>query len=303
MDTRNTYRTLAELTPDHWTHGSIEANGIPIHYVRTGGNKPSLLLLHGFQMDGLTWMRVAKALESDYDIIMPDARGHGRTGNAAQGASSLVMLEDTAAFIQALNLAPVLVLGHSMGADVAGRLAQSHPDLVKAVVLVDPALRAVNPGAWMESDGYKAWYNDWLTYLEKMRTQSHAERVAATLVRHIPGMSPTHEEDFVTHMEASLLLDMNILSQVATMNNGLTPLMEVLIDAADIPKLVLLAQPTKSRVVFADRAAERDELQSRWQNGEVIIFEETGHFIQGERLEEFIATVQRWLKTAIPGGY
>lgn len=296
MNTQTTYRTLAELTPAHWTHDSVEANGISIHFVRTGGNKPPLLLLHGFQMDGLTWMRVAKALESDYDIIMPDARGHGHTGNAVPGTSPLLMVADSAAFIQALGLTQPIVIGHSMGADVAGRLAHQHPDLVKAVVLVDPALQVVNPSAWMESDGYKAWYNDWLAYLEKMRSQSHDERVEATLARQIPGMSPTHEEDFVTHIEAALLLDMNILKQVATMNNGLPPLMEVLVEATATPKLVLLAQPAQRRVVFADRVAERDELQSRWQNGEVIIFEETGHFIQGERLEEFVTTVRDWLK-------
>lgn len=295
MNIQSPYRTLAELTPAHWTRDSVEANGIQIHFTRTGGNKPPLLLLHGFQMDGLTWMRVAKALESDYDVIMPDARGHGRTGNAVAGTSPLLMVADSASFIQALGLTRPVVIGHSMGADVAGRLAMSYPDLVKAVVLVDPALQVVNPGAWMESDGYKAWYNDWLAYLEKMRTQTHAERVEATLARVIPGMSLTHEEDFVTHMEASLLLDMNILTQVATMNNGLTPLMEVLVEATSTPKLVLLAQPTQNRVVFADRVAERDELQSRWRNGEVVIFEETGHFIQGERLEEFVAVVKDWL--------
>ncbi len=295
MNTHTIYRNLAELTPAHWTSNTVEANGIPIHYTRTGGDKPPLLLLHGFQMDGLTWMRVAKVFEHEYDVIMPDARGHGRTGNAVPGTTTLMMVEDTAAFIQTLGLEQPLVIGHSMGADIAGRLAQKYPHLVKGVVLVDPALQVVQPGKWMESEGYKAWFNEWLAYLEKMRSQSHAERVEATLARHIPGMYPTHEEDFVTHMEASLLLDMNVLTQVATMNEGLTPLMDVLANATETPKLVLLAQPTYSRFAMTDRATERDELQSRWQNGEVIIFEETGHFIQGERLEEFIASVRGWL--------
>lgn len=294
-----TYRTLAELTPTHWSRTHIEANGISIHYTRTGRTKTPLLLLHGFQMDGVTWMRVAKALEAEYDLIMPDARGHGHTGQAAQGASTLTMVEDAAAFIRALNLAPVLVMGHSMGADVAGRLALAYPELVKAVVMVDPTLQTVNPGAWMESDGYKAWYNEWLAYLEKMRTQSHAERVEATLARQIPGMSPTHEEDFITHMEASLLLEKEMLKQVAAMNNGATPFMEVLVEATTTPKLLLLAQPPQRAYGFSNRKSDRDALVSRWQNGEVVIFEETGHFIQGERLEEFIKTVSQWLGTAI----
>lgn len=294
MNTPTIYRTLAELTPTHWTSNTVEANGIPIHYTRTGGDKPPLLLLHGFQMDGLTWMRVAKVFEAAYDVIMPDARGHGRTGNAVPGTTTRMMVEDTAAFVQALGLQHPLVIGHSMGADIAGRLAQQYPHLVRAVVLVDPALQLVQPGTWMESEGYKAWYNDWLAYLEKMRSQSHTERVEATLARQIPGMSPTHEEDFVTQMEASLLLDRNILNQAATLNEGLLPLMDVLAEANDTPKLVLLAQPAQSRFAMADRATERDELQSRWQNGDVLIFEETGHFIQGERLEAFVEVVQEW---------
>jgi pimeloyl-ACP methyl ester carboxylesterase len=66
--------------------------------------------------------------------------------------------------------------------------------------------------------------------------------------------------------------------------------------------LVLLAQPAHSRFAMTDRATERDELQSRWQNGEVIIFEETGHFIQGERLEEFVEIVRSWSKGALIKG-
>ena len=55
----------------------------------TGGDKPPLLLLHGFNEYGLTWLRVAKELEQDYDIIMVDARGHGRSEGIASGFSSI----------------------------------------------------------------------------------------------------------------------------------------------------------------------------------------------------------------------
>lgn len=47
------YRPLAELVPARWTTGSIETEaGAPIHYTRTGGEKPALLLLHGVQVNG-----------------------------------------------------------------------------------------------------------------------------------------------------------------------------------------------------------------------------------------------------------
>ena len=72
-----TYRPIEELIPAYSTEGDILANSIRQHYYRTGGEKPPLLLLHGFNEYGLTWLRVAKELERDYDIIMLDARGHG----------------------------------------------------------------------------------------------------------------------------------------------------------------------------------------------------------------------------------
>jgi pimeloyl-ACP methyl ester carboxylesterase len=72
------YRPLSELVPAHWQTGSIEAHdGARIHYTRTGGQKPPVLLLHGVQVNGLTWLGTAKALEATYDVVMPDFRGHG----------------------------------------------------------------------------------------------------------------------------------------------------------------------------------------------------------------------------------
>ncbi len=42
------YRAIEELVPAQWSEGDIYANGIRQHYYRTGGDKPALLLLHGF---------------------------------------------------------------------------------------------------------------------------------------------------------------------------------------------------------------------------------------------------------------
>jgi hypothetical protein len=42
------YRPIEELLPAHWSQGSVTANGVRHHYYRTGGDKPTLVLLHGF---------------------------------------------------------------------------------------------------------------------------------------------------------------------------------------------------------------------------------------------------------------
>ncbi|MBV9356972.1 MAG: alpha/beta fold hydrolase, partial [Chloroflexi bacterium] len=62
-----------------WFEGDVVANGIKQHYARTGGDKPVLVLAHGASDSGLCWTRLAQALEGEYDVVMPDARGHGHS--------------------------------------------------------------------------------------------------------------------------------------------------------------------------------------------------------------------------------
>jgi len=56
-----------------------------VHDHRTGGGGSVLLLINGFSDNGLCWRRVALELEADYEILMLDARGHGRSGHPVNG--------------------------------------------------------------------------------------------------------------------------------------------------------------------------------------------------------------------------
>ncbi len=105
------YRPIEELMPAHWSEGDIFANGIRQHYYRTGGEKTALLLLHGFNEYGLTWLRVARELEQDYDVIMLDARGHGRSDGIASGFSNTLLVEDVVGVIRELKLDRPRVIG------------------------------------------------------------------------------------------------------------------------------------------------------------------------------------------------
>jgi pimeloyl-ACP methyl ester carboxylesterase len=137
----NTRKEKEEYEMTTWSEGNVQANGITIHYYRTGGdNKPSILLLHGITDSGQCWPRVAHDLEGSYDVIMTDARGHGHSGGSATAFSIALLADDAAAAIRALGLEKPYVWGHSMGAITAAMLAASYPDLVRAVVLEDPPL-------------------------------------------------------------------------------------------------------------------------------------------------------------------
>ena len=57
---------------ENWFSGDIIANGINIHYHRTCGDKSAVLIAHGVTDNGITWRRIAGALQQDYDVIMYD---------------------------------------------------------------------------------------------------------------------------------------------------------------------------------------------------------------------------------------
>lgn len=121
-----------------WNSAFCKSNGIKIHYTRTGGNKPPLILLHGLIKNGLCWTDLARTLENEYDVIMPDARGHGQSDLPDSGYRYEDLSDDVAGLIQALNLSFPVLLGHSMGGMTAAVVASRKPNLLRGLVLADP---------------------------------------------------------------------------------------------------------------------------------------------------------------------
>ncbi len=121
-----------------WSTGSCEANGINNHYTRTGGSKPPLLLLHGLTANGTCWTPFAHILEGDYDVIMPDARGHGKSSVSDHGYRYEDLANDVVGLIAALRLAPPILIGHSMGGMTAAVVASHNPKLLRCLILADP---------------------------------------------------------------------------------------------------------------------------------------------------------------------
>jgi pimeloyl-ACP methyl ester carboxylesterase len=123
-----------------WSDGYVTTNGLRIHYYRTGGNKPQVVINHGAADDGLCWTRIAMELENDYDVILPDARGHGKSSSGKKDYSTKQRVADLAGLIQELKLDRPIVGGHSMGADSSVSLAANYPNLVRGVFLEDPPI-------------------------------------------------------------------------------------------------------------------------------------------------------------------
>jgi N-formylmaleamate deformylase len=129
---------LIDMAMTSWIAGTCDANGVVLHYVRTGGDKPPVVLLHGLIANGACWTPLAQALEDNYDVIMPDARGHGKSGAPDQGYSYDNLAEDVVSLIDALELDKPVVLGHSMGGMTAAVVASRNPKRLRGVILADP---------------------------------------------------------------------------------------------------------------------------------------------------------------------
>jgi pimeloyl-ACP methyl ester carboxylesterase len=121
-----------------WIRGHCEANGIHIHFIRTGGAKPPVMLLHGLMGSGATWTPIARLLERDFDVVMPDARGHGGSSAPRDGYRYEDLAGDVIGLIRGLELARPIVVGHSMGGMTAAVVARRMGALLRGVVLVDP---------------------------------------------------------------------------------------------------------------------------------------------------------------------
>ncbi|HAH16691.1 MAG: alpha/beta hydrolase [Proteobacteria bacterium] len=130
-----------------WTSDFVTVNGLRIHYLRTGGSKPALVLAHGGTANGRSWTRVASALVDTFDVIAPDARGHGLTDAPAGEYSFTTLGNDLAGFIQVLGLDNPIVGGASLGANTVLSLVADHPDIARAAILEDPIFFLQSPEA------------------------------------------------------------------------------------------------------------------------------------------------------------
>jgi N-formylmaleamate deformylase len=160
-----------------WQSGDVKANGIRLHYTRTGGAKPPVVLAHGFSDDGLCWTPVAEVLAPDYDVIMVDARGHGRSDAPAHGYGPTDHAADLAGAIAALELRRPAVLGHSMGAATALALAGADPDVPGAILLEDP------PAWWVAASATDAEIEERLAqrrrWIEDLKSKTREELIVA----------------------------------------------------------------------------------------------------------------------------
>ena len=109
--------------------------------VAPGGapNGHTVVLLHGNNFAGFYFGGPIDALRKEgFRVIVPDQIGYGRSSKPIIPYNFHDMARNTRAILQHLNVARVMVVGHSMGGMLAARFATQYPDMVERLVLYNP---------------------------------------------------------------------------------------------------------------------------------------------------------------------
>ncbi|TDO30582.1 pimeloyl-ACP methyl ester carboxylesterase [Kribbella sp. VKM Ac-2527] len=97
-----------------------------------------ILLVHGWGANGNAWRQITDLVSEWSETTAPDLRGHGTQIDADGPYTIGALADDLAKMIHD----PVVAVGHSMGGQVVADLAARYPELVTAVVVIDPAYGA-----------------------------------------------------------------------------------------------------------------------------------------------------------------
>ena len=124
----------------------LAAKDVTLRTVRAGRGSPTLLLLHGFGESLFGWRAVVDPLSTRFTVVAPDLPGFGGSGKPSSGYDLGSMTDRLADFVDRWTAGPLVVVGHSMGGELAASLALARPERIKALVLIAPAGWSVGLG-------------------------------------------------------------------------------------------------------------------------------------------------------------
>lgn len=261
-----------------WMTGVCEANGIQIHYLRTGGDKPPLVLLHGLMGNGACWTPLARSLASEFDVVMPDARGHGGSSTPLDGYRYEDHAADLVGLIRGLGLSAPIVLGHSMGGMTAAVVASRAVKLIRGVILVDPTFLSLQRQR-------EVYDSDVAEQHRRLLSQDKCDALAQLRSR------PTHRSPEIVELIASARLQTRMSAfDVLTPPN---PDYRQLVSTIDVPLLFVIGD---AGVVSLDTVRE---LQSLNPHIRVELIRDAGHGVQYDQPERFQAAVRPFLRSVV----
>jgi N-formylmaleamate deformylase len=262
----------------NWISGDCEANGVNIHYLRSVGNRPSLVALHGLTGSGACWSPLARALEGDYAVVAPDARGHGKSSAPPHGYRYPDLASDVIGLVEALGLASPVLLGHSMGGMTAAVVASQLGTAIRGVILADPTF--LSPERQRE-----VHESDVVDQHRRLLSLGRDEALAQARLRH------PHRSSEIVEIVTDARLKTHIGAfEVLTPPN---PGFRELVSAIRAPILLVIAD---KGVVSLETAQELQTLNHRLRYERIP---DAGHGLPYDRPDRFAAVVGSFLRSLV----
>ena len=258
-----------------WKTAFCEINKINIHYTRTGGNGPPLILLHGLTGNGACWTPIAKVLELEYDVIMPDARGHGKSSVPNNGYRYEDLANDIEELIGSLGLSSPIIIGHSMGGMTAALVASRKQRLLSGLVLADPTFLSLEVQ-------HKVYKGDTVEQHRHFLHKSFNEVLKEALIR-----QPHRSLNTLKLINKARHQTSTIPFQIL---EPLNPDYKQLVREIELQSLLVIAD---KGIVSTEVAEELQRLNPKLQ---VEMITKAGHGLHYDQPEKFVAIVKSFLR-------
>jgi non-heme chloroperoxidase len=253
------------------------ATGPHLHYAEHGDPQGEpIVFLHGWPDSGFSFSRVLPLLPERLHAVAPDQRGFGDSTRPESGYAILDMGADVVAFLDAVGITRVTLVGHSYGTFVARQVAIAHPERVSALVLIDTGFSTSNP----------------------------VTQDLQTSLRDLPDPIP---EQFARDFQAGTAyqpLPADFFERIIAESLKLPPrLWRLTIDQMlaydDTRQLARIQAPTL--LLWGDRDAlfsreDQDRMMAALTAARLTIYDETGHCPNWERPERVAADIAKLLR-------
>lgn len=277
-----------------------DSQGLKLHYLDWGNTEaPLLILIHGMHDHARSWDWVARRLCADWHVIAVDLRGHGDSAWSPDGVyHNPYLLHDLVDLVDSLGAETVTLIAHSLGGNPATRFAALYPAQVEKLVLVD----AMGPypsvvAAW-DKEGVVNRSRGWLE--KRQLTSSRAPRRFATLEEAIARMArvnPHLSDEQIHHLATHAVrqhADGFGWKYDPHTGNFLPEDFAIHLQ----PYWCEVAAPTL--ICWGNRSWTSnpaiDGSAAHFRHHQNLEFDNAGHWIHHDKLEEFVAAVKQFLQ-------
>ncbi len=256
------------------------------------GAKPVMVFLHGWAGSARYWESTARSLASDFDCLLYDMRGFGRSKLPQSGSEWDYELEtyadDLAAFLETLQLPPVYLNAHSMGASVATLFLNRYPEKAERAILTCSGIFEYDEKAFTAFHKFGGqvvkFRPRWLLSIPYMNRLFMARFLHRRLA---DSVSRAFLEDFIiADREAALGTIYTSVSQKAA------EMMPSEFERLDVPTLLVAGE--RDKIIPAEMGRQAASLSDRVEFAEIA---DTAHFPMLEDPESYLNIVREFLES------